>query len=142
MALDSMDLEREGFVPLPKVLRWFWVGSAATSLLTAVVAWLEWRAGWVKGRWDPLQFPNFSDLLEYLPTFRLVHTAAFYRGSEASSGAFSPFWAALFGVVYAFGHAVRVYLLVAAVWSVGVVWGVRGALVRRGIRPWTAVLFP
>jgi len=142
--LDSTNLtgERDGYVPLPKVLRWFWAGSCATFLLTLVVAWLEWRAGWVKGRWDPLQYPNFSDLLEYVPTFRLVHTAAFYRSSEASSVAYPPLGAALFGLVYAFGHAVRVYLLGAAVWLGGVVWGVRGALVRRGIRPLTAVLFP
>jgi hypothetical protein len=139
---DAKDaVARGGYVPLPRVLRWFCAGSAATLVLTVLVAWLEFHAGWLKGRWDPLQYPLFTDLLEYVPTFRLVHTGEFFHPAY-SAVAYPPFGAAVFGAIYMGGHPVVVYLVVAALALGYAVWAVRGALVRRGIRPMTAVLFP
>src|SRR6202012_592788 len=58
------------------------------------------------------------------------------------SVAYPPFGAALFGMVYAFGHAVRVYMVLALMWLGCALEGVRRALMRYGIRPLTATLFP
>jgi len=131
----------DAYVPLPRVLRWFWAGSAATLVLTLVVAWLEWHAGWPKGRWDPVQYPLFTDLVEYVPTFRLVHTPEFFHPAY-SAVAYPPFGAAIFGAIYTGGHPVVVYLVIAALVLSYAVWAVRGALLRRRVRPMTALLFP
>jgi hypothetical protein len=131
-----------GTVPLPRVLRWFWAASGVAAALTPVVAWLEWRAGWTKEYWYPLQVPMFSDLLQYVPTFRLLHTATFFGGPGVNAFAYPPFAAVMFALLYATGHPVVWYLLIAAVGLGYAVWKVREALLREGVGESTALLFP
>jgi hypothetical protein len=138
---SSVQTERAA-VPLPRVLRWFWAASAVAAALTPVVAWLEWSAGMTKEYWDPLQFPAFWDLLGYVPTFRLLHTASFFGGPGVNAFAYPPFAAVLFRLLYATGHPVVWYLLIAVAGLAYAVWKVRGALVREGVRESTALLFP
>jgi hypothetical protein len=129
------------YVPLPRVLRWFWAGTTLAFGLTLLFAYLEFHAGWLKGRWDPLQYPLFWDLMEFYKTFRLVHTAAFYH-SPVSAVSYPPFAAALFGMMYTLSHPVRVYLVIASVGLGVAIWGVRRELLQYGVRPSTAILFP
>jgi hypothetical protein len=137
----SAQAER-GTVPLPKALRWFWAASAVAAALTPVVAWLEWRAGMTKEYWDPLQYPMFWDLLGYVPTFRLLHASSFFGGPGVNAFAYPPFAAVMFALLYATGHPVVWYLLIAIAGLGYAVWKVRGALLREGIRESTALLFP
>ncbi len=120
--------------PWPRVLLWFWAGSAAALVMTVVVGWLEYRAGWPQTQYAPLQYFNFSDLLEYRSIFQLVHTAAFFH-SATSAVAYPPFGAAIFGFVYAFGNPVRAYLLIALLALGGSVWGLRRTIVAYGLSP-------
>ena len=128
------------YKPWPKVLLWFWAGSAAALVLTVLVGWLEYKAGWSQSQYAPLQYFNFSDLLEYRSTFQLVHTAEFFH-PPGSAVAYPPFGAAIFGLVYAFGNPVRVYLLIALIALGGAVWGLRRAIVAYGLSPRTASPF-
>lgn len=77
-----------GATPLPRVLRRFWIASAAVFVLTILLAYLQWHAGMQMGRWNPLLYPFFAGLLEYPPTFRLLHTAAFFRNPTTSPVAY------------------------------------------------------
>lgn len=136
--LQTAEPTREA-VRLPVVLRWFWAASAVLLAATLVVAWVEWHAGWLKARWDPLQFPNFIDLLEYVPTFRMVHTAAFFHNAHVV--AYPPFGGAVFGLVYATGHAVWTYLASAALVLGFAAYAAWRVLVGEGIRRGVAAGF-
>lgn len=93
--------------------------------------------------WDPLGDPLFSDLLENMPTLRVVHTSAFWAGGILTpSVAYPPFGAVLLGLLYATGRPSAVYVTLAAAWLLLAAWGIRRALLAQGIRPWTATLFP
>lgn len=127
---------------LPKVLRWFWIGSACAFVLTLVVACLEYRAGMNRYRWSGFDTPYFRDLLQDAPTFRLLHTAAFFDPANPSPVAYPPFGAVQLAMLYATGHPV-IWFLVVAVAGLGVaVWGVRRALIESGIDRRIATLFP
>jgi hypothetical protein len=128
--------------PLPKVLRWFWIGSAGAFVLTLLVACLEYRAGMNRYRWSGFDTPYFRDLLQDAPTFRLLHTAAFFDPSNSSPVAYPPFGAVQLALLYSFGHPV-IFFLMLALAALGVaVWGVRRTLVENGIGRRTATLFP
>jgi Glycosyltransferase family 87 len=127
-------------VPLPRLLRMFWVGSAAAFLLMVAVGYVEFRMGFPVTHYNPLAWDRFGDLLELLPAFQRVHTAGFYVGK--SQVAYPPFGAVVYAVDYGTGHALRFYLAIAAVWLAISVWGVRQALIAHGIAKVTATLFP
>jgi hypothetical protein len=130
-----------GSVPLPKLLRSYWAWSAVVFGLTLVVAWLEFRAGFPRNRWDPLA-AWFLDLNEYLGTYKLLHTAAFFFNVQVSPVAYPPFSAVVMAPLYASANPGAVFLAVAAVWLAVCVWGVRRALIGAGIHGMTATLFP
>jgi hypothetical protein len=138
-----------GSVPLPKLLRSYWAWSAVVFGLTLVVAWLEFRAGFPRNRWDPLA-AWFLDLNEYLGTYKLLHTAAFFFNVQGaplpyplfSPVAYPPFSAVVMAPLYASANPGAVFLAVAAVWLAVCVWGVRRALIGAGIHGVTATLFP
>lgn len=132
--LEAKAAHARSDAPWPRVLLWFWAGSAAALVMTVVVGWLEYRAGWPQTQYAPLQYFNFSDLLEYRSTFQLVHTAAFFHPAT-SAVAYPPFGAAIFGFVYAFGNPVRAYLLIALLALGGSVWGLRRTIVAYGLSP-------
>jgi len=83
-AIDSESVSDKGGMPLPKVLRWLWIGSVSAFVLTLLVACLEYRAGMNRYRWTGFDTPYFRDLLEDAPTFRLLHTAAFFDWKNPS----------------------------------------------------------
>lgn len=128
--------------PLPRVLRIFWAGSVIAFGLMFLIAWLWARAGVVRVGWDPLGDPLFGDLLENIPSFRLVHTAAFWGSPLAPTVAYPPFGAVLLGLFYASGAPRVLYMAVALLWLLAAAWGVRRGLVKAGIGAWTATLFP
>ncbi|WP_157477539.1 glycosyltransferase family 87 protein [Granulicella tundricola] len=127
---------------LPRALRVFWAGSVGMFLLTWLRGWLEARAGVPRNGWDPLDEPLFGDLLEYVPTLKLVHTSAFWGNPVTSPVAYPPFGAVLFRGLYLGGHPVAVYVVIAALAAGVVVWGVVRALRAEGIGWATAILFP
>jgi hypothetical protein len=128
--------------PLPKVLRWFWIGSAVAFGLTLLVGFLEFRAGMNLYRWSGFDTPYFRDLIEDLPTFRVLHTAAFFDTAKSLPVAYPPFGAVQLMLLYATGQPV-IFFLVLAIAALGVaVWGVGRALSESGIDRSTAILFP
>jgi hypothetical protein len=129
-------------VPLPAVLRAFWAGSVAAFGLMLVVGYVEYRMGFPPPHYNPLGGARYEDLIEFLPLYRLVHTAAFFEGAGGARVAYPPLGAALYALIYATGHPVGFYLCTAAIWLSGAVWGVRRALLKRGIGAATATLFP
>ncbi len=109
-----------------------------------LVAWLAARHGTPGQPWHPLgaPFPFLGDLLENVPTFRLVHTPAFWTGSKAPALAYPPFGGLVLWLFYATGHPRLLYLALASAYLLPACWLVRRALLERGLAPWTALLFP
>jgi hypothetical protein len=129
-------------MPLPKILRWFWIGSVGAFAVTLLVAYLEYRAGMDRYRWSGFDTPYFRDLIQDIPTFRLLHTAAFFDPANPSPVAYPPFGAGQLGLLYFTGHPV-IFFVVLAMAALGfAVWGVRRALVEAGIDRRIAMLFP
>lgn len=137
---DSTRPDGEKYAPFPLVLRVFWVASLALFGLMFLVRSLELRAGFSDSFYHFLG-PRFTDLTEYIPTFKLLHTATFFHNS-ISVVAYPPFGAVIYGVLYSFGWPVAFYLSIAAVWLGVATIYVRRALIERGVDPWTATLFP
>jgi hypothetical protein len=129
-------------VALPGVLRWFWALSVVAFLLMILVSYLERRAGIPLSTRGPLPDPLFGDLLEYLPTFKLLHTPEFFTNAGKHAVAYPPFGAALFAFLYAFGHPVICYLTIAGLGFVAAVLLVRRGLIRCGIAATVATLLP
>jgi hypothetical protein len=128
-------------MPLPKILRWFWIGSVGAFVLTLLVSYLEFRAGMNRYRWIPFDTPYFRDLLQVAPTIRLLHTADFFDPKNPLPVAYPPFGAIQLALLYSFGRPVM-FFLVLAVAALGLaVWDVRRALVENGIGRRTATLF-
>ena len=139
---DSENSKDSGGMPLPKVLRWFWIGSVGAFALTLLVACLEFRAGMNRYRWSGFDTPYFRDLIQDVPTFRMLHTAAFFDPANPSPVAYPPFGAIQLGLLYGSGHPVTFFLLLAVTALGFAVWGVRRALVENGIDRRVALLFP
>jgi hypothetical protein len=129
-----------GRVRLPTLLRRFWAWSAVAFGLMVLVAYVKYRMGEPLLHYNPLGNRRHEDLLEFLPVYRLVHTAAFYAGRSRVS--YPPFGAVIYGVIYWTKHPVAFYRSVAAVWLATGVWGVRRELNAHGIGGVTATLFP
>jgi len=140
--IEAERLNEGGGMPLPKVLRWFWIGSAITFALTLLVGFLEFRAGMNLYRWSGFDTPYFRDLIEDLPAFRLLHTALFFDPASSTPVAYPPFGAVELMLLYATGRPVISFLVLALAALGLVVWGVRCALVKSGIDRRTAILFP
>jgi Glycosyltransferase family 87 len=140
--IDSESVNGKGAVPLPKVLRWFWIGSVSAFVLTLVVACLEYRAGMNRYRWSGFDTPYFRDLLEDVPTFRLLHTAAFFDPTNTAPVAYPPFGTVQLALLYSSGHPVIFFLLLAVSGLGFAIWGVGRALVAVGIDRRVAALFP
>jgi hypothetical protein len=128
-------------VPLPKVLRWFWIGSLAAFGLTLLVSFLEYRAGMNQYRWFPFD-PPFWDLMDNAATIRLLHTKDFFYPVNSPPVAYPPFGAMQLALLHLSGHPKLVFLAIALT-AIGVgIWGVRRALMRYGIHEISATLFP
>jgi len=125
---------------LPSLLRMFWVGSVAAFGLMLLVAYIEYRMGFKQPHYNPLGGPRYEDLMEFPPTFRLLHTAGFFEAELRM--AYPPLGAVLYALIYATGHAVGFYLGTAAVWLAAGIWGARRELIVHGISTLTATLFP
>jgi hypothetical protein len=131
----------KGAMPLPKVLRWFWIGSVGAFALMLLVNYLEYLAG---VSWDA-RVPTgklFDDLLEFAPASQQVSMTEFFRSTAASVVAYPPFGAALYALIYFFGHPVIFYLGIFALWLGIAIEGVRRRLIDYGINPITAMLLP
>jgi len=126
---------------LPRVLRVFWVASVAAFGLALLRGWWGWRAGLAVSEWNPLAGAWFADLVEYVPTFRLVHTAGFFDHAGRSPVAYPPFGAVVFAGLYATGWSVVVYLAMVVAGVGAAVWGFRGGLIACGIGRTQAGLF-
>ena len=131
-----------GQVPLPRVLRQFWAASAVVFGLMFAVGYLRYRAGAPRPHYNPIGTVHFSDLMEYVPTFRLLHTAAFFHNAVTNPVAYPPFGAVFYWLLYATGHPVATYLLCAAVWLCVLTVGAGRWLRGEGVRPTVAYLFP
>ena len=129
-------------VPLPAVLRMFWVGSVVVFGLMILVSYIEYRMGFAHWHYNPLSGDRYQDLMEFPPVYKLLHTAAFFQGVGYSRVAYPPFGAVIYAIVYGTGHPIGFYLGTAAVWVAAGVWGVRRRLVAQGISAVTATLFP
>jgi hypothetical protein len=136
---DKFECEQ---TPLPRILRMVWVGSVVAFLLMVAIGYVEYRMGYPQPHYNILGGSRYDDLTEYLGTFRLVHTAAFFGNPVTTPVAYPPLGAVLYALDYSFGRPVGFYLATALVWLVCCVWGVRRALVKRGIGGVTAMLFP
>jgi hypothetical protein len=140
--IDSESVNGKGAMPLPKVLRWFWIASVSAFVLTVVVACLEYRAGMNRYRWSGFDTPYFRDLLEDVPTFRLLHTAAFFDPTNPAPVAYPPFGTVQLALLYSSGHPVISFLMLAVSGLGFAIWGVGRALVAAGIDRRVAALFP
>ncbi|WP_161571103.1 glycosyltransferase family 87 protein [Granulicella sibirica] len=114
----------------------------AAFLMMLLLTYLEARAGNPGERFGPLVDPLFGDLLEYLPTFRLLHSAAFFTDPTVPHVAYPPAGAALLALLYTGGHPVLVYLTVAALWLGIVIVLVSRQLAASGISEHISFLFP
>jgi hypothetical protein len=141
-AIDPGGTNDGGVKPLPKILRWFWIGSASVFGLALLISCLEFRAGMNRYRWIPFDAPYFMDLLDNAPTFRLLHTTAFFYPTNSSPVAYPPFGAVQLVLLYSSGHPVALFLVLAMASLSFAVWGVRRALIESGIGRRTATLFP
>jgi hypothetical protein len=137
---EQTNEEVRGCTPLPLLLRTLWAGSGICFGLMVVLAYVEYRMGYPQPHYNPLGGARYEDLMELLPAYRTVHTAGFFTGQERV--AYPPLTAVLFAMVYATGHAIGLYVTTTFAWLAAALWGVRRALLKRGICVRTATLFP
>jgi hypothetical protein len=140
--IDSESSNDNGRMPLPRILRWFWIGSVGAFALMLLVNYLEYLAG---VPWDarfPIGSELFGDLLEFAPAFHQARVAGLLRSTAFSTVAYPPFGAILYALMYSFGHPVSLYLGIFALWLGIAIEGVRRQLIGYGISRVTAMLFP
>lgn len=113
-------------------LRRFWVGSVVLFVLMFLLQQAERLAGFPR---EFYYFLNkwFTDLMEYPGTFKLLHTAAFYRNPDTPSVAYPPLGALAYAGLYATGRPLLTYLLLAALWLVLAWWGASRLLREKGL---------
>jgi hypothetical protein len=140
--IDSKSVSGKGAIPLPKVLRWFWIGSVSAFALTVLVNYLEYLAGIPGNVRFPIGEVWFGDLLVFLPAFQHAHKAGLFPGIAFSVAAYPPLASVLFALMYSFGHPVVLYLVIFALWLGIAIEGVRRRLIDYGISRVTAILFP
>ena len=125
---------------VPRVLRYFWAASVATFALMLAVGYVRYRAGAPKSHYNPIFTVHFSDLLEYLPTYRLLHTAAFFHNPGTNPVAYPPFGAIFYRLLYGTGHPVAAYLACALLWLGVLTVGAGRWLEHEGVRRGAAYL--
>jgi hypothetical protein len=103
-----------------------------------LVGYVRYRMGFPATNCNPLMGVRYDDLTQFLPIYRLLHTASFYSGHVA----YPPLGAVVYAVVYGTGHPVGFYLWTAALWLTAGVWGVRRELMAAGIGGVVSTLFP
>lgn len=134
--------DRSRCAKLPQFLHIFWVLALVAFGLTILVGYVEFRLGFPPPHYNPLGGSRYDDLLEYLPTFRLLHTGAFFHNPSTSPVAYPPFAAILFALTYHFSNPVAFYLTVAACALAVGFWGVYRGLIQHGMTRSVAALFP
>ena len=103
--------------PLPRILRMFWAGSVMLFVAMIVVGYIRYRMGFPQPHYNPLGGARYEDLTEYLPTYRLLHTKAFFVGSLATPPvAYPPFGAVMYAFDYWFPNPIGFYLATTLVW--------------------------
>ena len=127
---------------LPWVLRRFWIRSVAAFVMMLLLTYLEARAGNPGERFGPLVDPPFGDLLEYIPTLRLLHSAAFFSDPTVPRVAYPPLAAVLLALLYRTGHPVLVFLTLSVLWLGTGIAVVSRKLVASGVSQSAAFLFP
>src|ERR1700721_457029 len=133
--IEAESLNEDGGMTLPKVLRWFWIGSLVAFGLMLLVNYLEYLAGFPWNARFPLGDTLFGDLLEFVPASQSAHMAESFRATASSMVAYPPFGAVLYSVMYSFGHPVEFYLGIFALWLGVAIGGIRRLLITLGIRP-------
>jgi hypothetical protein len=141
-AIDRESSDAGGARPLPKILRWFWIGSASAFGLMLLVNYLEYLAGIPWNARFPIGNELFGDLVEFVPAFQQAHVAGFFPGRAFSTVAYPPLGAILYALMYSFGHPVIFYLGIFTLWVGVAIEGVRRRLVDQGISPVVAISFP
>lgn len=126
---------------LPRVLRTAWIASGVMFSLMFVVGFVRWRAGAAVAHYNPLSGKAFPDLLEYLPTFRLLHTAAFFHPA-ASPVAYPPFAAVVYAALYATGRPALAFTAITVAWVAVLTVGVSRWLRGRGVARAAAWILP
>lgn len=129
-------------MPLPKVLRWFWIGSVSAFALMVLVNYLEYLAGIPRDARFPIGHVWFGDLLEFFPAFQHARMDGLLRSSAFSEVAYPPPASVLYSLIYSFGHPVGLYLVLFALWLGIAIEGVRRELIDHRISRITALLFP
>ena len=127
---------------LPWVLRRFWIRSVAAFVMMLLLAYLEAHAGNTGERFGPLVDPIFGDLLEYLPTFRLLHSAAFFTDPTVPHVAYPPLGAALLAALYGTRHPVIAFLTIGALFLGAATVFVSRHLASSGVSQRLSILFP
>jgi hypothetical protein len=122
-------------------VRWFWIGSVASVVLALMIAFIERQMGFSRFHYNPLTGDRYQDLMEFVPVYRLLHSAAFFDGVGYSRVAYPPCGAVLYAILYATGHPVVFYLATAVLWVALCVMGVRRGLIKEGISATAATLF-
>jgi hypothetical protein len=142
LEVDSKNSTDSAEIPLPRVLRWFWIGSVIAFGLMVLVNYLEYLAGIPWAVRVPIGNDLFGDLLQFVPAFQHAHTAGFFRSTAFSTVAYPPLGAILYAAMYSFGHPLMFYLGIFALWLGVAIEGARRWLIRHGISPAVAILFP
>jgi hypothetical protein len=128
--------------PLPRILRMFWAASALFFVAMIVVGYIRYRMGFPPSHYNPLGGARYEDLTEYLRTYRLLHTTAFFGNPDTPPVAYPPFGAVMYAFDYCFPSPIGFYLATAFVWLTAGIWAVRRALIKNGMSAVTATLFP
>lgn len=142
VTIDSESSRDRAQMPLPRVLRWFWVGSLGAFALTALLNYLEYLKGIPWKLRVPIGRVPFGDLLEFIPAFQHAHTAGFFRSSAFSTMAYPPLGALFYAMMYSFGHPMVLYFGVFGLWLCVAIGRTGQWLICHGISPTTAILFP
>ena len=140
--IDSVGVNEKGGMRLPKVLRWFWIGSMCAFALMVLVNYLEYLAGIPSDTRFPIGHIWFGDLLEFLPTFQHADTTGGGRSTAFSSVAYPPLASVIYALMYFCGHPLMLYLGIFGLWLGIAIDGVRRRLIDHGINRITAMLFP
>ncbi len=127
---------------VPRVVSGFWTGSAVVFALMFAVGYVRRRAGLPRAHYNPLGTIHYTDLLEYLPTYRLLHTAAFFHNPQTNPVAYPPFGAIFYQLLYSTGHPVGAYIALSVVWLAVLTVVAGGWLRRHGMPTMPAYLFP
>jgi len=109
---SSLNITRSRDVPLPSVLRMYWVWMLALSAISAVASDIYYKINLFQSCCTlPEDNPLFSDLWYYNYLFRSLHTTAFFH-ARGFCFAYPAFSAVIYDAVYHLGrHAQAIFLI-------------------------------